>query len=129
MTPTATLSLPWPEDGRMNVDPESARVQWLGGFYPAGAIIALEIRFAGGGRLEQIYNPAAPEVVATLRRCSKCRELELSAKDVEMPAVTIHHGSQARQELQTLLDKAQKHIVGLRRLNWEQTVKAFNDLA
>lgn len=115
------------KDPFADVDPSSIRLQWLGGFYPSGAMVALEIRVGRDRRMKKLFNPANPEDGDQLYRFSKSNQIVVEGlPDYALP---LFHGSQARHELQIILDKAQAHIARCRRLDWQNTIQHFNDSA
>lgn len=105
------------------IAPDALRVQWVGGFYPAGAVIALQLVAGRAGNIaEKLYNPADPEARAELERLTKERACLVG--DLE-----VHHGEQARRELRALLDRAESvRLIG-GRLNWQRAVEEFQGAA
>lgn len=110
----------------IGADPSSIRLQWTGGFYPSGAIIALELR-AGDAQLVKVFNPAIPDHDEQLYRYSKSNRIAIEG--VPESALPLFHGSMARQELRALMEKARAHLARCRRLDWEQTEQLFRGSA
>lgn len=103
-------------------DLDGAYLQHVAGFYPSGAIIAVQIMGAGREQLaELIFNPAAPADVARLDRLAKMRRVPIQAAGGD--AVEVHQGGMARQEIRALLDKAATHQPAA--LDWTTTAETF----
>jgi hypothetical protein len=105
------------------IDASALRLQWVGGFYPAGAVIALQLLHGRSDIIgEKLYNPADPEARAQLERLTKERACLIAGADV-------HHGEQARRELRALLDKAKRTLLIGGRLDWGRAVQEFQSVA
>ena len=104
------------------------RYQYAGGFYPAGAIIAVRVAI-GAATAEAWVNPAAPGDLALLERLAGQAQIQAFFYDQESTfrfSRAVLHRPLARRELGYLLDKARKHTETCARLSWEETVRAFS---
>lgn len=107
------------EDRKMSAS--NYNLQYVGGFYPAGVVVAIQIKRAGHVADERLLNPADPADLAMLQQWSQ--QPVVTAQAQAQP-VTVINRPLHRRELQALLLKAADHLPCCV-LDWEEAKRRY----